>query len=284
MVPGATGSPAATPAVPPRATVVSHRARRHATPPKPAKKVVTKPYVKTGPVRFPEPMFAGGNSMSVVNIKASLILGSMDKAYHALNTFIAKYDARGSDNSGEGAMHATIGFSRNPERAFAFVTDPSTQKYVYDGTHIVIFPAPDADHFTMIDNVWEKLSGSGIGTVFGRLVDNPQYDILSRMVTSGFKAQVDLGAYDTLDALENTDVDGTKCDRIQSRNDQCSITMMIGHKDHLLRRVTWVNFLPEGKTSYFIENYSYIQIDPKIPDSTFIFKPPKGVTLFTTVN
>jgi hypothetical protein len=225
---------------------------------------------------------AGGTANAVVDIKASGILGAMDKTYRLLDTFTATLDARGSDNSGLGSLHATIGFSRKPERAFAIVTKPALAKYIYDGTHVVVYPAPDSSHFLMFDNAWDNLAGSGIGTVFGRLAEHPRYDFISRMVTSGFQAQVDLGAFDKLVSLAPSFIEGVMCDRVQSQDEEGSITLAVGHEDHLLRRVTWVTNLAGGATSYYIENFSSVTPNPVIPSSAFKFTPPPGVSLWVS--
>jgi len=229
---------------------------------------------------FPEPTLEVNSSDSAPNIKASEMLGRMDKAYHMLSSFSATFDVRNSDDPSTPLCHASIAFQRKPERAVANILAPKPAVYVYNGQHIIRFPSSDPTHFAFIDNVWSNLAGSGIATVFGRLIADPKQDFLSRMVTSGFQTQNDLGMIVHLNLLPNVEVDGQSCNCLQAiLDDDSRVLLSIGAKDHMLRRLTWSRLDDKGKNVYFVEQYSDIKINPLLSASLFTFKPPKGVTL-----
>lgn len=234
----------------------------------------------SGPVVFPEPTLEVSSSDSAANIKASEILGRMDKAYHALGSFSATFDSRSSADPTGALCHAEIAFVRQPERAIATISEPAAGSYVYDGSHIIIFPSPDSSHFTFNDNEWDNLAGSGIAAVFGRLIDDPKQDLLSRMLTSAYQTQNDLGTIVQLNLLPRIDVDGQHCDSLQAILDDGSrVLLVIGASDHMLRRATWSRLDSKGNNIYFVEEYSNIRINPSLPDNLFVFRPPRGVSL-----
>lgn len=217
------------------------------------------------------------------NIKASELMGRMDKAYQQLQSFSAEFDSRSSDDPSKPVMHARLAFQREPERAIATITQPDPGAYVYDGANFFHYPAPDRTHFTMTANTWNNLAGSGIAVVFGRLVADPRQDLLSRMLTSGFQTQNDLGTMSQLNLLPQAVVDNQLCDRLQAVLDDGSrVLLVIGSRDHLLRRATWSRIDTDGKNRYFVEQYTDIRINPSISSTEFQFHPPAGVTLAET--
>jgi hypothetical protein len=257
----------AKPAVKPRPKILAH-------------KIAPKSGQESGPLVFPEPTLEVSSSDNAANIKASEILGRMDKAYHSIRSFSATFDARASNDPGKPICHAFIAFQREPERAIATITDPSPADYVYDGSHIILFPSPDSSHFTFTDNVWDNLAGSGIAAIFGRLIDDPKQDLLPRMLTSGFQTQNDLGTLVQLNLLPRIVLDGHTCDSLQAILDDGSrVLLLIGASDHMLRRATWSRLDAAGNNIYFVEQYSNIKTNPTLPASLFTFKPPPGVSL-----
>jgi outer membrane lipoprotein-sorting protein len=250
----------------------------HPAAPAAPKPSVSKPSAPKQPAIFPEMSYNHQAQNAIVNIKASEILGIMDKSYQRLTTFSAILDTRSSDNQTEPVVQAMIAFRRSPDRAAALVSAPHPATYIYDGSKVVLYPSPDASHFTVRQLTWSNLNGSGIAVILGRLFDDPKHDLLSRIVTSGFKTQVELGDFQELVLLSPLECDDEICERVQAVSKTSSITLMIGRKDHLLRRITWANTDDSGKTRYFLAQYSHIKANASLPASLFKFSPPKGVT------
>jgi outer membrane lipoprotein-sorting protein len=229
---------------------------------------------------FPELSYGEDNSKTgIVNIKASEILGVMDKTYQQIHSFRAELDVRSSDNNNESLVRAVVAFRRNPDRAVAFVTYPNPATYLFDGDHVILYPSPDQYHYTRHELLWGKLNGAGIGVIFGRLLDNPKHDILSRVVTTGFKTQTELGDFDRLDLLTPLESDNVLCERIETSTPTSSIVMLIGRKDHLLRRISWTEIDSKGKQHSVVAQYSNIKANLSLSPSIFKFIPPKNVTL-----
>jgi outer membrane lipoprotein-sorting protein len=234
---------------------------------------------QNAPLVFPSLSYNDTTHDALINIKASEILGMMDKTYQHLKSYRADFDARSSDDPAKSIVHAIVAFRRSPDRAVALVTDPQYATYLYDGSHIVLYPSPDASHFTEHELQWSNINGAGIGVIFGRLLDDPKHDILSRIMTSGFKTQSELGNLNRLDLLSPIECDRVMCERVEATCDDVTISFLVGRLDHMLRRITWADKDSSGKTKYFIVQYSNVKANPKLPTMEFRFIPPKGVSL-----
>lgn len=230
-----------------------------------------------------------------IDIAASLMLGLMDKRYHAINSFAATMDCRDSSDPYTSKMHAQIAFRRHPERAVALVSAPSAQTVLYDGSNVVVYPAPDASHYTRTVNYFKNLAGSGITAVLGHLVDDPSRDILSRLIAADYNSQRALEPFQSLSLAGQIEVDNALCDRVVAVRDSDTVTLLIGHADHLLRRITWSSNsttanIHDGVAEpvldvpqqWYFEEFDNVRTTTGIAPRLFVFKPPAGVTQFST--
>jgi len=209
------------------------------------------------------------------------MLGLMDKKYQRLGGFAAAFDERSSDNPDTPVLEGQIAFRRNPERAVALIAAPAMKTVLYDGSNVIVYPSPDAVHFTKTANYFRNLQGSGISTVLGQLVDDPRRDILSRLIAADYNSQHALEPFLSLDSAGSVVIDAIECDRVVVTRSDDTVTLMIGRPDHLLRRITWTG-TRGGKPWYFFEDFSNVRTGQTIPASLFAFRPPSGITQYAT--
>ena len=113
------------------------------------------------------------------------------------------------------------------------------------------------------------LSAGGQGSILATCIGDPK--VLSSMLNAPFLRSAWPGALGTVGGVATESVVLVSKDaRAPS-----TATLVLGKQDHLLRSFTIVEKTKNG-TSTLRDACSNIQVNPDLPDSAFIFIPPKG--------
>ena len=207
------------------------------------------------------------------NAKARQIMSRMVANYKNLRSYSGstKFTAQIAGQPAPPAINAQILWQK-PQAALRIKVGADTESAVYDGAHLFV---ASSRHKTQIIKqpkspelgVMRILSRAGLTGPGLSLLFNQPDTILAIAKPS------------SLSLAPSTIVAGVPVEvvvsKIQQGQDQLTLTYGIGKRDGLLRRLV-VKQTINGQTGITVETHSNIQVNAKIPRSTFVFTPPPG--------
>jgi len=147
--------------------------------------------------------------------------------------------------------------------------DKSKSELLFDGKEIALW--------NMKENVYATVSKPGtVDEAIEYFVNDldmrlPLAEMLSSNLAKVLPEQVREAAY-----VEESQILGVPCDHLAFRGDQADMQLWVAQGDKPLPRRVVITYRREDGRPQFWAQFSDWNLAPKVPDSLFVFKPPKG--------
>lgn len=143
----------------------------------------------------------------------------------------------------------------------------------------LMFDGKDLSLLFMKDNVYATVSKPGtVDEAVAYFLNDlgmrlPLAEMLSSKLGQVLPKQVVVAAY-----VEQSQIAGVPCDHIALRGDQEDLQLWVAQGDKPLPQRVVITYRREDGRPQFWAQFSNWNLNPKVPDSLFAFKPPKGAT------
>jgi outer membrane lipoprotein-sorting protein/peroxiredoxin len=213
-------------------------------------------------------------SPSAIDPQAQIALKKMSAAYANLSSFSADVSLVATKGIVPSSA-ASVRWQRPNRFAISFFENGKTVRTVSDGK--TIFRIAGSEYATMAVgsglNSWKQaLRVSGAGGLVLPTVDDLVSELQKPTTQSLTLSDGKEPGTQVVHALTKS---GTETNLTE-------IFIVLGKTDHLMRQFR-VRFPQNGKTVVGTETYSNVRANPLFPASTFVFTPPAGIKLRTSV-
>ncbi|MGA7877779.1 MAG: DUF2092 domain-containing protein [Desulfoferrobacter sp.] len=143
----------------------------------------------------------------------------------------------------------------------------------------LIFDGKDLSLLFMKDNVYATVSKPGtVDEAVAYFLNDlgmrfPLAEMLSSKLDQVLPKQVVVAAY-----VEQSQIAGVPCDHLALRGDQEDLQVWVAQGDKPLPQRVVITYRRQDGRPQFWAQFSDWNLAPKVPDSLFVFKPPKGAT------
>ena len=242
------------------------------------------PLAALRPAAQAHPAAVPPKSVGRVDPRAQELLTQMGAAYKALQTFSCTETAEGGGAMGM-PYHMDFAYGRPGRMAFSVTHNYGhkavTKRLLLDGKTLYETAADTPGHYVRMAKAETNYTLWQQAFIIRTDVKNPitmelleDGDTLTKRLTAN-------DAHATITLGKPTVLDGVDVDRLVMRSDDGKGNrsygeMLIGHQDHLLRRITDRSKMPNEPAMVMTQTFTHVLANPELPADTFVFTPPAG--------